>query len=483
MTGCGDHQALAALLRSDLTAFVQKTFSTVSPGDAYHPNWHIEAITHALNRCRNGEDTRLIITQPPRSLKSICSSVAFVAWALGHDPRLRFICVSYSQDLALELARQFRLVVGSSWYKALFPDMRLKKDTDAQCVTTAGGGRIATSIGGTLTGRGADIIVIDDPLKAEDAASESARAEVINWYASTLATRLNDKRRGVIILVMQRLHEDDLAGHLLEQDGWRHLDLPAIAIEDQHVPLGPNPSDIHHRKEGALLHREREPQSALDRIKAELGSLAFSAQYQQRPVPLAGNLVKLDWFRLYETPPAAAPGVRIVQSWDVAGSLGPRSDYSVCTTWAVRRKDFFLLDVWRGRLEYPDLKRKVIALQQRHGAATVLIEKAGLGLSLVQDLAADSPAGFPNPIRIAPVADKLTRMEAESARIEAGHVLLPVEASWLDTFLAELLAFPNGRHDDQVDSVSQFLNWAWRHAHRSQRVGLVAPEVVYYEDL
>lgn len=482
MPGSTDRQVLAAVLRNDLTAFVHKVFATVSPGDVYRHNWHIEAITHELVRCRDGANTRLLITQPPRSLKSICSSVAFVAWALGHDPALRFICVSYSQDLAGELSRQFRLIVDSDWYRALFPRMRLVKDTGSQCVTGAGGGRIATSIGGTITGRGADIIIVDDPLKAEDAASESARQEVIHWYATTLATRLNDKSQGVIIVVMQRLHEDDLAGSLLTQGGWHHLDLPAIAIEDQVVRIGPHPADVHHRKAGEVLHPERESRATLDRIKADLGSLAFSAQYQQRPIPLEGNLVKRDWFQTYDAVPDVTPGVQIVQSWDVAATATTRSDWSVCTTWAAERKTFYLVDVWRGRLEYPDLKRKVVAQQQAHRAQTVLIEKAGLGLNLVQDLKAESPALFPHPIGIVPQGDKVTRMEAESARIEAGHVVLPRQAPWLDGFLAEMLAFPNGRHDDQVDSVSQFLHWAWHRRDRgTTRIGC-PPEVIWLGD-
>ncbi len=361
--------------------------------------------------------------------------------------------------------------------------MRLTKDTGAQCVTSAGGGRIATSIGGTITGRGADIIIVDDPLKAEDACSETARNAVIDWYSTTLVTRLNDKARGAIVVVMQRLHEDDLAGHLLIQGGWRHLDLPAIAIEDQHIRIGPDPDDMHCRKEGEVLHPEREPRATLDRIKADLGSLTFSAQYQQRPIPLEGNLVKRDWFKTYDDPPAATQQIRIVQSWDVAGTATKRSDWSVCTTWAVHQKTFYLLDVWRGRSEYPALKRQVIALQQAHGAQTVLIEKAGLGLNLVQDLKADSPAGFPNPIGVTPQGDKLTRMEAECARIEAGHVVLPREAPWLAQLLAELLAFPNGRHDDQVDSVSQFLNWAWRASNRRSRIGTFGGEVIELADI
>jgi predicted phage terminase large subunit-like protein len=474
-----ENRLLAAVLRTDLTAFVHKVFTTVSPGDIYHHGWHIEAVTYELGRCLDGDNTRLLITQPPRSLKSICTSVAFVAWALGRDPAMRFICVSYSQELAGDLARQFRLVVDSDWYRALFPTMRLVKDAENQCVTSARGGRIATSIGGSLTGRGADIIIVDDPLKAEDAAAETARVEVIHWYSTTLATRLNDKRRGAIIVVMQRLHEEDLAGYLLSQGGWHHLDLPAIAIEEQLIRIGTDPKDIYLREEGEALQLEREPLAALERIKADLGSLAFSAQYQQRPIPVEGNLVRRDWFKLYDVPPMPKPGSRIVQSWDVAATTTGRSDWSVCTTWIIDSKTFHLLDIWRDRLEYPQLKRKVVELQQRYGARTVLIEKAGLGLNLVQDLTIDSPSGFPNPIGIVPQGDKLTRMEAESARIEAGHVVLPRDAPWLDTFLTELLAFPNGKHDDQVDSVSQFLHWAWHRAGRMPQVSLFGPKIFY----
>lgn len=461
-----DVDSLHALLREDLASFIRMVFTTVSPGDVYQRNWHIEAIAYELGRCLDGDNTRLLITQPPRSLKSICGSVALVAWALGHNPASRFICISYSQDLAGELARQFRLVVESDWYCRLFPRMRLVKDTGSECVTSAGGGRIATSIGGTLTGRGADVIIIDDPLKAEEAHSRTARKHVIDWYTTSLVTRLNDKRRGVIIVVMHRLHEDDLVGYLSRQAGWRHLDLPAMAIEDQVIRVGTGPHDFHCRQEGDLLHPARESRETLERIKKDIGSLAFSALYQQRPLPIEGNLIKREWFKHYHVPPQPAANVYVVQSWDVATTTRQTSDYSVCTTWARLEKIYYLLDVWRDRLEYPDLKRKVISLQELHGAGTVLIENVGLGLSLVQDLCADSPAGFPNPIGIMPEGDKLTRMEAQTARIEAGQVVLPEDAPWLDVFLSELLAFPHGRHDDQVDSVSQFLAWALLHPHQ-----------------
>lgn len=471
MTGSNE---LDAVLRSDLIAFVHKVFTTVSPNDVFKANWHIEAITHELTRCHARKNQRLMITQPPRSLKSICSSVAFPAWALGHDPTLRFLCVSYSEGLANDLARQFRMVVQSDWYKQAFPKMRLKKETRSECITIKGGGRVALSVGGSVTGRGADFIIIDDPIKAEDGASESARKNVIDWYDTTLSTRLNDKERGVIILVMQRLHQEDLAGYLIERSTWRHLNLPAIAIEDQSVRIGLD--EVHHRKQGELLHPERESADTLDRIKAEIGSMQFSAQYQQSPVPPDGNLVRRDWLQTYDAAPTRGPGVRIVQSWDIASTTEDRSNYSVCTTWAVKQKSYYLVDVWRGRLEFPDLKRKVIRQATNHHANTVLIEKTGPGLHLIQDLNRDSTPGFPKPIGITPQGDKRMRMEGQTPQIEAGHMLIPKVASWLAVFLNELLAFPYGKYDDQVDSVSQFLGWVGKRR-RFDGVG-AAPEII-----
>ena len=212
-----DRAALAALLRSDLRSFVWKSFQTILPGTPYLPNWHIDAIVHQLMLVHRGDSSRLLINQPPRSLKSICVSVAYVAWLLGHDPTRRVIVVSYSNELATELHRQFRMIIDAHWYRALFPAMRPARDSGSEFITTAGGSRYATSVGGTLTGRGADLVIVDDPLKAEEAMSEPARKRVIDWFSGTLISRLNDKENGPIVVVMQRLHESDLAGHLLEQ--------------------------------------------------------------------------------------------------------------------------------------------------------------------------------------------------------------------------------------------------------------------------
>lgn len=453
-----DRRDLQAVLRTDFVSFIERTVQTVSPASNYLPNWHVEAIAWHLEQCRHKLIKRLIITLPPRSLKSICASVAFPAWILGHDPRQRIICASYANELTVKHARDCRAVVEADWYKQAFPGTRLnpKKVTEQEFETTKKGYRYSTSLGGALTGRGGSIVIVDDPIKAADAMSELKRKDVKEWFDGTLYTRLDNKKEDVIIVLMQRVHVDDLVGHLLEKEAdWVHLDLPAIAIEDQEIALGP--SIGYRRKAGEVLHETREPKAVLDGIKKEMGSAAFSAQYQQRPVPVEGNLVKWEWFRTYTHLPPHGPDGWIVQSWDTASKAGELNDYSACSTWLIKGNEFYLMDVIRERLEYPYLKQRVIQMKRLKAAHTVLIEDKGSGTQLNQDLRYEKTGVF--PIAVEPEKDKITRMSNQSARIEGGQVFLPAQAPWLDDFKAEMMAFPDGRFDDQVDSVSQFLNW------------------------
>jgi len=238
------HPALvAAIVRSDLYSFIRSIFPIVSPGGAFAGNWHIEAIAYHLTLILQRHLKRLIITLPPRNLKSICASVAFPAFVLGHDPSRRIICVSYSEALARKHANDCRAVMRSSIYGRVFPNTRISpdKDTELEFATTCGGNRLATSVGGTLTGRGGNLIVIDDPMKPQDAYSVPERERVKQWYANTLLSRLDNKAEDGIIAVMQRLHVDDLIGHLLQEGGWYVLNLPAIAEDEESVEL------CHHR--------------------------------------------------------------------------------------------------------------------------------------------------------------------------------------------------------------------------------------------
>jgi len=198
--------------------------------------------------------------------------------------------------------------------------------------------------------------------------------------------------------------------------------------------------------------------AVLERLRAEMGSLAFAAQYQQMPLPLEGGLISWRWFRTYDDPPRPQPGDMLVQSWDTASKADETHDFSVCTTWLIRQKTCLLLELMRARLEYPALKRKAIDLARAWRPDALLIEDKGSGQSLIQELRDEGI----QPIAIAPEGDKITRMSVQSARIEAGHVLIPQAASWLGEFQREILAFPNGRYDDQIDSLSQALSWIFR---------------------
>src|ERR1700737_4356747 len=222
------------ILRLDLGYFAQRCFCKLNPQAAFLPNWHIEVIAAKLPAVRAGKIRRLIINVAPRHLKSLLASIAFPAWCLGHDPSAQILCVSYAQDLADKLARDCRSIMMSPWYRRMFPT-RLAPHRHAvqEFITTRQGYRLATSTGGVLTGRGADLILIDDPSKPEEALSDARRNATNDWFLNTLYSRLNDKRRGAIVIIMQRLHEDDLVGHVLGLEPWEILSFPAIAEADE----------------------------------------------------------------------------------------------------------------------------------------------------------------------------------------------------------------------------------------------------------
>jgi predicted phage terminase large subunit-like protein len=450
-----------ALYRNDLTAFISATFQVLNPDTPFQPNWHIELIASKLEACLRGETHRLIITLPPRNLKSICASVAFPAFILGKKPSAEIMCVSYGQELANKHALDTRRVMMSTTYRSLFPGTRLASDRMAvdDFSTTERGFRMATSVGGVLTGRGADFIIIDDPIKPEEAISDSVREQVNSWYHRTLQSRLNQKGSGCILLIMQRLHEDDLAGHLEATGNWKVLSLPAIAeVEEHHTIHRLGQTTNHTRHPGEALHPERESLQVLAEYRAGMGEYDWSAQYQQAPRPYGGGMVKDAWWGTYTNPPQKFE--QVVQSWDTANKASELSDYSVCTTWGRLNKKFYLLHVFRERLDFPDLKRAVWQMYGQFHPTQVLIEDQASGTALIQELRRE---GMYHLVGIKPAGDKEMRMHARTAMIENGFVLLPEEAPWRANYLSELGAFPKGRFDDQVDSTSQALAYLTEH--------------------
>lgn len=453
------------LLRNDFAAFIHRAFLELNPNSPFEANWHIEAMAAKLEEVRLGRCKRLIINIPPRHLKSHVASVCFPAWLLGHQPAKQILTVSYGQDLSDKLARDCRALITSPFYQALFATrLSTERNTVSEFETTAGGYRLSTSVGGVITGRGANVIVVDDPMKADDALSDARRQGVNLWWDNTLRSRLNRQEEDAIIIVFQRLHADDLVAHVQRTEHWDVLSLPALAQKDErHTFTTPYGRRVVHRRIGEVLHPGLLSASTLDNLRLTMTEYNFAAQYQQEPQPPSGLIVKRKWLKFYSNRDKPERFDRIVQSWDTANKVTELSDYSVCTTWGVKGHHLYLLDVFRRKLEFPDLKRTVKELASLWHAAVILIENKSSGTQLIQELQA---GGF-SQVQPAPSmdGDKIMRLRAQTAKIEGGFVLFPMDAHWLETYLTELVTFPNSKFDDQVDSTVFALAWGTLNQH------------------
>ena len=319
--------------------------------------------------------------------------------------------------------------------------------------TTRGGYWLSTSVGGSLTGRGADYIIIDDPIKAGDAQSQTVMASTINWYSNTVSSRLNNQKTGKIVVVAQRLQPEDLPGQLAATGGWEELTLPMVAWQDQDIEL--NADKWITRPAGHMLHEERFGEHEIRRLRSEMTEQDFEAQYNQRPLPPGGALFKLQWLQRYDQPPPVHEIQGIFQSWDTAYEVAEGNDYSVCSTWALCGRRYFLLDIFRERLQFPDLERAVYRQREKWKANLVIVEKAGSGISLLQNIRSQTRRLWMQAI--SPLGSKQDRASQQSPKFERGEVYVPFEAPWLKTFEDEMISFPHVKHDDQVDSVVQFL--------------------------
>nr|WP_237487455.1 phage terminase large subunit [Parapontixanthobacter aurantiacus] len=442
-----------AMTNLDFLIFLRRVMAEIEPGTEYEENWHIQAIADRLKAVEEGACKRLIINLPPRHMKTIIVSIAFAAWILGHDPTRRIICVTYSHDVAKAQASQFARIVRSPWFQRSFPKCQgVAHNRLTEWQTTEGGYRLATSVEGSVLGRGGDYILLDDPNKGQEIFSEVERKKVQASWDNVISTRLNHPKKSVIICVMQRLHEEDLAGHMMTQEQYEHLVIPAIAPENERWCLASG--DVHRRKKGQVIQPSRMGLEELDRQKGIMGGLAFSAQYQQSPVPDDGVVIRRQWLRYYEEEPAEYE--RTLVSWDTASTLGENSDWSVGTVWGLNQAHVYLIDVIRVKEESPELIKLVEETHRQFAADLTIVEDGDLGRAVVQSLRRTSK--FCKPKVYKPRYDKIARMQSRAVMFETGQVLLPREADWLAVYQHELLGFPNTRHDDQVDSTSMALD-------------------------
>jgi len=419
---------------TDLLAFTQATFPR------YQPAPHHRLIADALMQVERGEIDRLIITMPPRHGKTELASIRFPAWYLGRNPDKRIIAASYAAGLAYRISRQARNVVtGQGWpfTQRLADDLAQVQQWD---LAAHRGGYIAAGAGGPITGSGAHLLLIDDPIKnQEEADSATHRDNLWEWYTSTAYTRLEDN--GAICVIQTRWHADDLAGRLLAAqaqggDRWTVLHLPALA--DVGDPLG--------REPGAALWPEKYDTAALARIKQAVGSRVFAALYQGQPSNDESALLKREWWTFYQTPPAQFD--QVIQSWDMTFKGGVNNDYVVGQVWGKVGADCYLLDQVRGRLDFPATLEAVRTLSRAWPQATTkLIEDTANGPAVIATLTRE--IGGIVPVR--PEGGKVARVNAVAGLIEAGNVHLPDPQfrAWVGELIEEATAFPTGAHDDQ----------------------------------
>jgi predicted phage terminase large subunit-like protein len=436
--------AVAPLARAELGRRRLVDFAALLvPG--YERAAHLDLLADHLEALERRDISRLAIFAPPRHSKSLHVAQLFPAWYLGRRPRESVIVASYSTELAEAHSRRARgFLLDPRWPF----DVRVSAESAAvgRWHTNESGGVIAAGILGGLTGHGSDLLVCDDPVRDREAAdSEAIREATWRWWLQVALTRLQPG--AVVALVQTRWHEDDLAGRILSSPGageWTVLSLPALAEE----------GDALGRVEGEALWPEWFPAGRLEAVRRELGERAWQALYMQSPTVERGGIFERGWMSgRYSRLPE---GVRVVQSVDSAFKTGVSSDWSVIATWAADAAFFFLVDVWRRRVEFPDLLRGIRAEAERHGPGVVLIEDSASGQSALQQLRRESALPV---VAVKATASKISRAEAVSPLFESGRVLLPeVSPPWLGPWVEEHVGFPAGRFDDQVDTTSLALD-------------------------
>jgi predicted phage terminase large subunit-like protein len=456
------------LARRHLQDFVEQAWPTVEPGTRYVRSWYVGAICDHLEAVLRGEIRNLLINMPPRMMKSLTVSVFFPAWAWITRPELRFLYSSYAQSLATDHSVATRRVIESAWYQERWAD-RYQLAGDQNLKTrfdnTARGYRYATGVGGVGTGLGGDVVVCDDPHNVKQAESDTIRAATLEWWDKTMSTRLNDPKTGARIIVMQRVHEKDLSGHVLAQGGYEHLCLPMEYEPTQYTTvLGwKDPRE----ESGELLAPDRFGEAELVEAKLRLGTYGYAGQMQQRPAPAEGGVLKTPWWGRYADLPITEFN-RAAIFVDSAFKDGVANDWSVFALWAATGNGSsslaYLINIWRKRVQFPELIRLG---ETAHAWATdllsgvtaipLIVEDKASGQSAIQQWKADKMI----PVIAHPVppgSTKESRVDAISPLVEAGRAFIPKGGpAWLAEWLLEHERFPKGDHDDQVDTTSMAL--------------------------
>lgn len=458
----------AELARRDFGEFVRQAWSIVEPAAPLIPGPHLDALTLHLQAVAEGRIRNLLINVPPGHSKSLVVSVLWPAWVWIRRPEWRCLAASYAQDLAIRDSVKCRSLVESDWYQSSFvrDEWALAADQNVKSFfqNTRMGFRVSLSVGGKGTGFRGDAILVDDPLNAIDAHSKAARDAAVTWWDQQMGNRLNDLRKGVRVIIMQRLHQEDLSGHLLAGGGWEHLCLPTEFEPQRRSRTSIGWTDWRTTA-GELLFPALFPADVIAEEKRRLGSLGFAGQHQQRPAPAEGNLFKRSWWRRWRRAGDFVPeGVEsrllperfdeLLLSVDAAFKETSDSDYVAIGAWGRLGPDKFLLDQVRARMGFTDTVKSLLGVVEKYPLARAkLIEDKANGSAVIDVLRKKVPGIIP----VNPEGGKESRAAAVSPEVEGGNVYIPLHAPWVSDFVEEHAAFPNAAHDDQVDQTSQAL--------------------------
>jgi predicted phage terminase large subunit-like protein len=451
-----------------LKDFVHQAWKFLEPVTPLVWNWHLELICEYLTLIGNGnfktvckDCEGIIFNVPPRTMKSLLISVFFPIWVWTTRPALRFMFVSYSEKLSTQHSVFRRSLIESGWYQERWSkSFSLSRDQNVKShyENSERGVMFSTGMQATATGMGGDILIFDDPLNPEQAISQAEREAVNVRFDTTFRSRINDPATGVKIIIMQRLHELDLTGHVLarESSRWKHVSLPAIAEQAETIKLL-NGQLVQERNPGDLLWPERLPQSFLESQRVGMGSWAFNGQYQQSPAPLEGGIVKRQWVHFYRQLPEKFEFV--VQSWDCTFSGGSDNDFVAGQVWARSGGKYFMLPY--RMYERLDFSPTMAAIKTCHArfpqAHAVLIEDKANGPAIISELRKE----IPGVIAVNPEGGKIARAQATAPLWESGSIELPdpqiFGLSWMEDYLHNICTFPKAAHDDDMDSTSQAL--------------------------
>ena len=454
-------QVRAEKYRRSLREFTKAAWATIEPASDYVSGWHLDAISDHLQAVVEGDIKRLIINVPPRHSKSISTAVLLPAWTWTHQPHKKFLYASYAASLSIRDSTKCRRLIDSPWYQAHFGDkFHLTGDMNqkSRFENSENGIRLSTSVSGSLTGEGGHIIVLDDVHNVVEADSAKVREGVLEWWDQAMQTRLDDPKTGAFVIIMQRVHEQDLTGHVLANelgDEWDHLMLPARYEIGHPTPMRSTLGFTDPRtKEGELLWPERFGEKELSILERSLGSYAAAGQLQQRPSPKGGGILKASWWVPWES--QDMPEVEyVLQSWDTAFEAKESSSFSARTTWGVFRHKgamcAIVLECWYDKVSYPELRKIAQESYEEWEPDAVLIEKKASGQSLLQDL---RMAGVP-VLAYSPDRDKEARAHASSALLEDGRIYYPSDKKWAKDLIDIVAAFPAHPNDDVVDTCTQ----------------------------